>query len=60
MIRISKQSERRAVSFRRPGKPSPKTGSKKDVLKGGFKPHDNAAPDEMKNLVFIPKLRKGA
>ncbi len=58
MIRISKQSERRAVSFRRPRKPSTKTGSKKDVLKGGFKPHENAAPEELKNLVFIPKMRK--
>ena len=58
MIRISKQSERRAVSFRRPGKPAKKTGSKKDAIKGGFKPHENAAPDECKNLVFIPKMRK--
>jgi len=58
MIRISKQSERRAVSFRRPRKPSNKTGVKKDALKEGFKPHENAAPAELKNLVFIPKLGK--
>ena len=57
MVRISKQSERRAVSPRRPSKPSTKTGKLKDNIKGGFKPHENAAPEELKKTLFFPKVK---
>ncbi len=55
MTRMSKQSERRAVSPRRPRLPGIKTGSKKDHLPKGFKPHDNALGGEANQ--FIPKVR---
>ena len=55
MTRMSKQGERRSVSFRKNKKPSVKTGSLKDNLPKGYKVHVNAVLDH-KNLSFIPKL----
>ncbi len=57
MTRMSKQGERRAISPRRPSPPSLKTGAKKDNLKQGYKPHDNAAPSDAVAGRFIPKVR---
>lgn len=57
MTRMSKKSERRMISPRRPRAPQPKTGSKKDHLPGGFKHHDNAVEGEMAKIAFIPKIK---
>lgn len=57
MVRISKQSEKRMRSPRKHRKPSVKTGSKKDNLPLGFKPHNNAVEGEVAQLAFIPKIR---
>ena len=56
MTRISKQSERRHKSPRRPKKPSPKTGPKKDNLASGHRTHENIAPTELALTRFIPKI----
>lgn len=56
MTRMSKQGERRSVSFRKNKKPSVKTGPLKDNLPKGFKVHENAVA-EHNNLMFIPKIR---
>ena len=53
MTRMSKQGKRRAMSPRRCRAPSVKTGPKKE---SGFKPHENAAPAELANTRFIPKM----
>ena len=53
MVRISKQSERRSVSPRRPTISGEKTGSRKDNLPKGFKEHKNAISSEHG---FIPKI----
>ncbi len=55
MTRMSKQSERRAISYKRPRPPSPKTGRKRDALQFGYKPHENAV--EAASGRFIPKVR---
>ncbi len=55
MTRMSKQGERRNQSPRKHKKPSVKTGSLKDNLPMGYKPHDNA--HEAGCNVFIPKVR---
>ncbi len=57
MVRISKQEERRAVSFRRPRKPAKKTGPKKDALPQGFKLHANAIEGNLAASSFIPKIK---
>lgn len=57
MVRISKQSERRAMSRRRPKPPAEKTGPKKDKLHEGYKPHANALEGEQGALAFIPKIK---
>ena len=57
MVRISKQSERRAKSPRRPRPPSVKTGAKKPQLKKGFKEHENALEGQAAQQAFIPKIR---
>lgn len=56
MTRMSKQSQRRAVSPRKNKKPTLKTGAKKDNLDLGYKPHENAATGNLQ--IFIPKVRK--
>ncbi|MCH9609544.1 MAG: hypothetical protein S4CHLAM45_09400 [Chlamydiales bacterium] len=55
MTRTSKQEERRNRSPRKHKKPSVKTGSKKDNLPKGFKPHENALSEKINE--FIPKVR---
>ena len=55
MVRISKQQERRMRCPKKRKDPSKKTGSKKDNLPLGYKPHGNAA-DYLTSLVFIPKI----
>jgi hypothetical protein len=57
MVRISKQSERRAQSFRKTRKPSEKTGPKKDHLAEGFKNHANALDGSIGAMAFIPKIK---
>lgn len=54
MTRMSKQGERRMKSPHKHRYPSKKTGSKKDNLEAGFKPHENAAKQVAQ--VFIPKI----
>jgi len=56
MVRISKQGERRSVSYKRPSKPAVKTGPKKCALQAGYKEHKNAlALDSVQNA-FFPKF----
>ena len=57
MVRISKQSERRAQSPRKHRPPAPKTGTKQDNLPKGFKEHANALDGEIAAKVFIPKIK---
>lgn len=54
MVRISKQSERRAKSPRRPRPPSQKTGPQKAA---GFKEHQNALEGQAAQQAFIPKIK---
>lgn len=56
MVRISKQSERRAQSPRKNKKPSPKTGAKKDNLPKGHIHHANALEGELASSVYISKI----
>ena len=56
MVRISKQSERRAKCPHRPRPPAVKTGPKKDALPLGFKRHETAVGDAtLATKLFIPK-----
>ena len=56
MVRISKQSERRAKCPHRPRPPAVKTGPKKDKLEKGFKHHTNVVEDaQLTQKIFIPK-----
>ncbi len=57
MVRISKQSERRAVSRRRPSKPQEKTGPKKSNLKLGYKEHGNALEGDVAKSAYIAKIK---
>lgn len=57
MVRISKQSERRAQSRRRPRAPAEKTGPKKMNLPKGYNLHANALEGNHAQLAFIPKIR---
>lgn len=57
MVRISKQSERRAASPRKPKLYINKTGPKKDHLEKGFKEHANALEGDVAATCFIPKIR---
>jgi hypothetical protein len=57
MVRISKQSERRAVSRRRPSKPQEKTGPKKPNLKLGYKEHGNALEGDQAKSAYIAKIK---
>jgi hypothetical protein len=51
---MSKQGERRAKSHHKTRYPAKKTGSKKDQLPAGYKPHENTA--KAIASVFIPKF----
>jgi len=56
MVRISKQSERRAKCPHRPRPPAPKTGPKKDKLDKGYKEHISVIEDvQLAQKIFIPK-----
>jgi len=57
MVRMSKQGERRSVSPRRCRPPSKKTGSLKDNLPLGYKPHSNAVEGDLSLIAFIPKIK---
>ena len=57
MVRISKQAERRGVSFRKNRPPAEKTGPKKNNLPNGFKEHLNAVEGELSAKIFIPKIK---
>lgn len=56
MTRMSKQSERRAVSPKAPKRSPGKTGAKKDNLPQGFKPRINALEGELSSYGYIAKL----
>jgi hypothetical protein len=55
MTRLSKQTRRRAVSFRKTKKPSVKTGSLKDQLPLGYKAHANAFQGSP--ITYIAKIK---
>lgn len=57
MVRMSKQGERRAQFPRKTKAPSPKTGTKQDVLAHGYKAHANAISGDVAQLAFIPKIK---
>lgn len=57
MVRISKQAEKRSRFPRKHRPPSPKTGTLKDNLPEGFKPHVNAVEGELTQMIFIPKIK---
>ncbi len=57
MVRVSKQSEKRAISRRRPRAPAHKTGPKKDNLANGYKEHANALEGDLAQTAFIPKIK---
>lgn len=54
MVRISKQSEKRAQSPRRPRPPAAKTGPKKQK---NYNFHANALEGDAAAVAFIPKIR---
>lgn len=56
MTRISKQGRERNVSRKRPKVSFKKTGSKKDALELGYKPHLNAYTGATTPNRFIPKI----
>lgn len=57
MVRISKQTERRSRSPRKPRLPGVKTGPRSDNLTLGFKEHTNSLEGELATTTFIPKIR---
>ena len=57
MTRIGKKEERRNQSPRKPRRPSPKTGPKKDNLPLGFREHANTVTGDAAQTCFIPKLK---
>lgn len=56
MTRSSKQSRRRAVSFRRPKPTGIKSGPKRDQLTYGYRIHENAVPEAAASSRFFPKM----
>jgi len=57
MVRIAKQAERRAQCPRKTRAPSPKTGTLKDNLKEGYKPHANALEGDLAASFYISKIK---
>ncbi len=57
MVRLSKVARMRAVSKKRPSKPSAKTGPLKSTLAKGYKEHANALTGEMASQAFIAKVK---
>lgn len=58
MVRLSKKTRDRSVSFKRPKAPSKKTGPLPDNLPKGYKEHVNVLTDEKSKKLFIPKISK--
>lgn len=57
MTRMSKQGERRNVSYKRPKVSGKKTGPKKDNLKMGFKDQVNSLKDTVATQAYIGKVK---
>lgn len=57
MVRISKQEERRSRNPKRNRAPAIKTGTLKDNLSAGYKPHANAVEGNLSQVSFIPKIK---
>ncbi len=57
MTRTSKQAERRNTSPRKHRNPSKKTGSRKDCLELGYRPHANALEGNAAAAAYIPKVK---
>lgn len=57
MTRMSKQGERRNVSYKRPKVGGKKTGPKKDNLKMGFKDQVNSLKDAIATQAYIGKVK---
>jgi hypothetical protein len=55
MVRLSKVTRMRAVSYKRPAAPAKKTGAKK--LAKAFKEHKNAFEGELAQRAFLPKIQ---
>jgi len=55
MVRLSKVTRMRAVSFKRPSAPAKKTGPKKQTVV--FKAHKNAFEGELATRAFLPKIQ---
>lgn len=56
MVRLSKQTRKRAQSPRKHRAPSPKTGSRQDALPKGYKEHANAVDAAAAGEIFFPKI----
>lgn len=56
MVRLSKQTRKRAQSPRKHRAPSQKTGPKKDALPKGHKEHVNAVIGDQASELFFPKI----
>jgi len=57
MVRISKQTERRSRSPRKPRLAGKKTGPRPDKLPLGYKEHPNALEGEHAATTFIPRIK---
>jgi hypothetical protein len=57
MVRLSKQTRKRAQSPRKHRGPSRKTGPKNDALPKGYKEHMNAITGDKATELFFPKIR---
>lgn len=57
MVRLSKQTRKRAQCPHKHRAPSPKTGPLKDALPKGFKEHANTVQGEFATALYFPKIR---
>lgn len=55
MVRLSKVTRMRSVSFKRPSAPAKKSGAKKQNQP--FKEHKNAFEGELATRAFLPKIQ---
>jgi hypothetical protein len=55
VVRLSKVTRMRSVSYKRPSAPAPKSGAKKQKL--AFKEHKNAFQGELATRGFLPTIR---
>lgn len=56
MVRLSKQTRKRAQCPHKHRPPSKKTGPLKDALPNGYKEHTNAIGGERSKEMFFPKI----